>query len=708
MYQSNRYYLILVIILLILPNLVKSQCPVPVCTYTAVSGTDYTVARGETICIPNGVNYNSGTITLNGGTIHVASGGTLDANRYVSGTRSITNSSNSTPIVITTSTPHSLTTGDNVYIRSVGGNTNSNSHVGTPYVGEHTITVLTATTFSIDGSSGNNNYTSGGVVNFGGTLINCGTVNNVITNSSNQYLTSINNYSNGNTLSVTFDTKQGPIINNYGTGVSLAISNWNAPGTISNKSGASMTITSSPFSMEANSLIENDGILSWTPSFNTEPGVTINNNSGAQLNLNNASRSDFRGAIVNNSGDIAMSAGAIFQTSANISNNLGGTITSSSGLFDITTNSVIENSGEITGYDVRFQGTATVNMYDGGVFTVAHQVNILDYPLTAVSGCSFIDLGTATTVEATTSLNANLTQGGAGTTQVCGKVPYYTTDEITITNATNTSPINVTIAANINGRVFDGAVLYINGVLGNTAANGLWAVANYNAGSLSFDLVSSTGNGAYSSGGKVYYRHKWGTNANYIGYSGCTASDPCTALPVTWLDFNAILSNGIVDISWSTADEYDNDHFELQRSIDGINFYTIELIESKGNTSGVTTYYTSDLSPATGTSYYRVKQIDLDGKSTVTDVRRVVNSDESIRLYPNPLYGSTVFIELSHPENYYGLNLIDPLGRNVLELNSHQLTSLVSLELENKISAGIYFIQLIGAEESHFLRLVIK
>lgn len=685
-----------------------TQCPAPTCTYTAASGSSYTVNFGETICIPNGVNYNSGTITLNGGTIHVVSGGTLNANNYVSTSHNITNATNTSPIVVTTATAHGMSTGQNAYIRSVGGNTNANSHIGTPYVGEHIITSLSATTFSIDGSSGNNAYSSGGVLNIGGKVINCGNITNTLTNSSNDYLTSIDNYSNGNTLSVSFDSKQGPIINNYGTGLNLAIGNWNDPGTIYNASGASMTIVSSPFSIEANSIIENNGTLSWTPAFNTEPGVTINNNAGGIINLNNASRSDFRGAIVNNSGDINMSAGAIFQSSALITNNATGNITSSSGLFDITTNSIIHNHGGITGYDVRFQGTATVNMNDGSEFTVSHQVKILDYPLTAVSGCSFIDLGTATTIEATSSLNADLTQGGTGTTLVCGKVPYYTTDEITITNATNTSPITLTIASNINGRVFDGAELYVNGVVGNTAANGLWTVANYNAGSLTFDLISSSANGAYTSGGKVYYRHKWGSNASYLSYSGCTASDPCTALPVTWLHFDAQLLQNKVQLNWSTLDEINNDHFEIQRSLDGINFHTIQVISANNHTGGINQYSQFDHSPLVGQSYYRIMQVDLNGTGSYTNIESIHLNNTVIKVYPNPTDGNQLFLSTSNSESIIQVTITDILGKELFKIdkNINQINDLSSYTKD--LSNGLYFINVYESLKKHIYKIVIN
>lgn len=74
------------------------------------------------------------------------------ADLYLS--RTVTGATNASPIVITTSASHLFATGDRVVVASVGGNTAAN--------GEFTITKLSATTFSLDGSTGNGAYTSGG------------------------------------------------------------------------------------------------------------------------------------------------------------------------------------------------------------------------------------------------------------------------------------------------------------------------------------------------------------------------------------------------------------------------------------------------------------------------------------------------------------------------------------------------------------------
>jgi phage gp36-like protein len=80
----------------------------------------------------------------------------LDVSAVTSGPTSVSNATNTTPIVVTTTAAHGLSTGDTPTIAGVGGNTAAN--------GTSAITVVDATSFSIDGSAGSGAYTSGGTV----------------------------------------------------------------------------------------------------------------------------------------------------------------------------------------------------------------------------------------------------------------------------------------------------------------------------------------------------------------------------------------------------------------------------------------------------------------------------------------------------------------------------------------------------------------
>jgi hypothetical protein len=109
-------------------------------------------------------------------------------------------------------------------------------------------------------------------------------------------------------------------------------------------------------------------------------------------------------------------------------------------------------------------------------------------------------------------------------------------------------------------------------------------------------------------------------------------------LPVEWLTFTAIPDNGTVDLDWSTASERDNDYFVLERSQDGKNFEAFGTVPGNGTTSKISNYSFTDYTPYEGISYYRIRQVDYDGRfdySAVIPVRFGKDAGD-VQMYPNP------------------------------------------------------------------------
>jgi hypothetical protein len=120
---------------------------------------------------------------------------------------------------------------------------------------------------------------------------------------------------------------------------------------------------------------------------------------------------------------------------------------------------------------------------------------------------------------------------------------------------------------------------------------------------------------------------------------GCPPTTPnCfAALPVELTGFEAIAAGSRVDTYWTTQSETNNDHFLLQRSGDADNWQTVAKIQGAGNSSLPHQYMQSDEEPLRGISYYRLVQVDTDGKKTISEVRSViVRPENSFVLYPDP------------------------------------------------------------------------
>jgi uncharacterized repeat protein (TIGR01451 family) len=145
-------------------------------------------------------------------------------------------------------------------------------------------------------------------------------------------------------------------------------------------------------------------------------------------------------------------------------------------------------------------------------------------------------------------------------------------------------------------------------------------------------------------------------------------------LPVVLVDFTAqAVQNRDALLSWHTASEKNNDHFEVERSFDGTVFAKIGQVAGHGTTSAASSYAFTDAAVAakvTGPVYYRLRQVDLDGTSTFSPVRSVSFTQEAtpvaLSLYPNPALSSTQLDLRQLPATgTYQVQLLDATGRTV-------------------------------------------
>ena len=139
-----------------------------------------------------------------------------------------------------------------------------------------------------------------------------------------------------------------------------------------------------------------------------------------------------------------------------------------------------------------------------------------------------------------------------------------------------------------------------------------------------------------------------------------------TALPLQLLSFNATLQNKSVNVNWQTANEINTDYFIVERSANGSSFTALQKIAAKGNSSVTQAYITNDLQPLGGSSYYRLQQVDKDGKTTYSSVVKVVvMSNGTIVISPNPVQSNIRVVVQSSANSNLTLQVMDMKG-NVL------------------------------------------
>jgi hypothetical protein len=150
--------------------------------------------------------------------------------------------------------------------------------------------------------------------------------------------------------------------------------------------------------------------------------------------------------------------------------------------------------------------------------------------------------------------------------------------------------------------------------------------------------------------GTTYYYRLKGVNSKGTALGPIQSFVTTTAipLPVSIISYEAQLVPGNqVKLTWRTAQESNNSHFVIEKSTDGILFTPIGRLESKGNSSTMTDYTFTDNSFTSTDAFYRLKQVDRDGRSTESGIRQVTQngSYNRARLYPNPVTNNFFTVE---------------------------------------------------------------
>ncbi|MDO7850333.1 right-handed parallel beta-helix repeat-containing protein [Hymenobacter convexus] len=182
-------------------------------------------------------------------------------------------------------------------------------------------------------------------------------------------------------------------------------------------------------------------------------------------------------------------------------------------------------------------------------------------------------------------------------------------------------------------------------------------------------------------------------------------------LPVELTDFTATaVKNVDAALVWHTATEKNNDHFEVERSLNGTDFAKIGQVKGQGNAATPTAYALTDAGigrKAAGLVYYRLRQVDTDGTATYSPVRTVAftatAAEPSISLFPNPATSTTQLDLTTLPAGTYQVSVLDATGRMVLSATREAGLS-QALDV-NTIASGTYTVLVRGQNNGQLINL---
>ena len=262
------------------------------------------------------------------------------------------------------------------------------------------------------------------------------------------------------------------------------------------------------------------------------------------------------------------------------------------------------------------------------------------------------------------------------------------------------STLNITAGSNASGddtNLCRGGTLNVSGgSFDNTSGSGILRICTSNPTAATNDpsvnVTGGTVNTNDTAAGTGNTDASTGNESDFVNVSGGgTYDDPTDAtLPVELLSFEAYVDGSQVVLRWSTAVEINNSHFDIERSEDATNFEVIGIVGGHGTTEQVQTYTFTDYKPFES-GYYRLKQVDYDGKferfATVL-VAFGERPDYSLRL-PGTMNEQVQFIS--------GV----PMSVRLMDASGRELRRATTTDFNVSTSAfrkGIYFLQIEDAK----------
>ena len=171
-----------------------------------------------------------------------------------------------------------------------------------------------------------------------------------------------------------------------------------------------------------------------------------------------------------------------------------------------------------------------------------------------------------------------------------------------------------------------------------------------------------------------------------------------STLPVELVSFAANCEdNNTVSVNWTTASEHNSDYYTVEKSRDGLNWKILATKTAAGNSTQLINYSVSDASDVSGTVYYRLSQVDLDGTIKMYDIistNCAMDQELSFLAYPNPSNGQfTVKIE-NEEGGKFTLNITDIQGKAIEEQTIDLETGTTVVKMNPLgLQPGVYLLQ---------------
>lgn len=187
---------------------------------------------------------------------------------------------------------------------------------------------------------------------------------------------------------------------------------------------------------------------------------------------------------------------------------------------------------------------------------------------------------------------------------------------------------------------------------------------------------------------------------NIVNIAGSNAADrfsivftPPAVLPLSLTSVKAYQKNKDIAVEWTAENESNMKEYHVEKSNDGNHFTKATSVEAKN--AALNNYNWLDVHPSQGYNYYRIRSIDLNGKTEYSKVVKVLigSIKQSITIYPNPVKDGMINLQMiNQPAGIYFIHITNHLGQSILSksIKHYEGSGSETIQLPKNLSHGVY------------------
>ena len=172
-------------------------------------------------------------------------------------------------------------------------------------------------------------------------------------------------------------------------------------------------------------------------------------------------------------------------------------------------------------------------------------------------------------------------------------------------------------------------------------------------------------------------------------------TEAAVALPFTFTSIKAYEQNNTINVDWKTENEGNMRLYNVEKSTDGNHFTSVSGITA--NNLPVNNYSWTDVTPADGNNYYRIRSTDISTVTKYSEVLKVYSGKGDIKVFPNPITDNTIHLQIiNQPAGMYEVTLINNSGQRVMtkQIQHAGGNSTETIRPSRHLAKGIYELEI--------------